>query len=60
MTKIIQISAVRVSDKESDLEPMVLGLGEDGGVYEWNIKTGTWTLWGVNNSARTDFQPHFD
>lgn len=52
MTKIIQVVAV----SNGDSEPTFFGLGEDGGVYQWAIKTGSWSLFGVN-TGRIDFHP---
>jgi hypothetical protein len=40
--KIIQI--ISVGEGKSAI---ILGLGDDGGIYEWHFKTATWSLWGV-------------
>jgi len=61
MPRIIQITAVRFvagesSGNQMDVEPVVLGLGDDGGVYRWSLQPAKWSLWGVGKS-QSNYHP---
>jgi len=56
MVKIIQMSAVRRETEHGDVEPIVFGIGENGGIYQWDPTKSEWSFWG-NNAQKSSYWP---